>query len=177
MSSSLLDFSLNENAVSFRCIALRKTSDLYKSCVEYFLLKISVICSPVFLFFFFFKRRLSYWCVCTRIFYICVNANSREEVGVLQCVQCMSNGDWCARMFKCNITLSGERELWSVLMLWRLCFGFVAQRRVAQAVTQVNTDSRKTCALTSWNVRKKKSNMRFLLPKGRVTYLQPLTEI
>lgn len=65
----------------------------------------------------------------------------------------MSNGDWCARMFKCNITLSGERELWSVLM-WRLCFGFVAQRRVAQAVTQVNTDSRKTCALTLWNVRK-----------------------
>lgn len=51
MSSSLLDFSLNENAVSFRCIALRKTSDLYKSCVEYFLLKISVICSPVFFFF------------------------------------------------------------------------------------------------------------------------------
>lgn len=47
MSSSLLEFYLNENAVSFRCIALRKTSDLYKYCVEYFLLEISVICSPL----------------------------------------------------------------------------------------------------------------------------------
>lgn len=51
MSSSLLEFYLNENAVSFCCIALRKTSDLYKYCVEYFLLEISVICSPLCFFF------------------------------------------------------------------------------------------------------------------------------
>lgn len=69
MSSSLLDFSLNENAVSFRCIALRKTSDLYKSCVEYFLLKISVICSPVFLFFL--KKTFLLMCLYEDILYLC----------------------------------------------------------------------------------------------------------
>lgn len=45
-SSSLLEYYFNENAVG-SCIALRKTSDLYKYCVEYFLFEISVICSPL----------------------------------------------------------------------------------------------------------------------------------
>lgn len=47
MSSSLLAFYFEENTISFCCIALgKKTRDLYKYSVEYFLLKISVISSP-----------------------------------------------------------------------------------------------------------------------------------
>lgn len=101
-----------------------------------------------------------------------MNANSKEEVGVLQCVQCMSNGEWRARMFKCNITLSGERELSvNVVMVvfWiccpeTCCSGSCASEHRLQKNLGFNivVKENQTCGSST---------------KGTCHFIQPLTEI
>lgn len=168
MSSSPLQYYFNGNAACSCCIALRKTSDLYKYCVEYFLFEISVICTPLC----FFKKTFLLMYLYEDILYLC---ECKQQTGSQSVYSVFSVWVMAVGVQGCLSAIllcREERELWSVLMLWRLCLGFVAQSRdnFAQAVTQVNTGSRKTYALTLL----KKIKHVVLLPKGRVSLIYNL---